>query len=279
MCVRPTPTPWKPLFLTVHLSVHQCVHACIVYACCGYLSLERVRSVTQVGPYFVYHVHVCIIGICTVCLLDNACIIHVWYMYHVYHVYMFWVCIMCSCIVCVSCLYIMHYHVSCVTLIPCVYQACYTYIMYYIPIYHVPYVYCAFEVLCVLLYVCIVYQSVCIGVCYVCRLSYVRTYNMHHLHVSHMHCACACAACSDRHLPLQGPAGPARLAGFRAASSVPGLRTVALGTAVFLGTGACPCLGPRGGAGQGGAWPHLAGTGSPRVGGARQQPRRQRQQQ
>lgn len=84
-------------------------------------------------------------------------------------------------------------------------------------------------------------------------------------------CVCTYAASSYHSLPLQGPVGPAGLAGFRAAPSVPGLRTVALGTAVFLGAGACPCMGPCRGASQGGAWPNLAGTGSPCVGGARQQ--------
>lgn len=83
---------WKPLSLhlpPVCLSI--CVHACIIYVYCGYLSLERVRSVTEVGHVYEY---VCIIGVCTMCLLD----LHVSYMYHGYNVYrvcMFWVCIVC----------------------------------------------------------------------------------------------------------------------------------------------------------------------------------------
>ncbi|XP_029410964.1 caspase recruitment domain-containing protein 10 isoform X2 [Nannospalax galili] len=65
------------------------------------------------------------------------------------------------------------------------------------------------------------------------------------------------------------PAGQARLAGLRAASSVPWLGTAALGTSLFLGAGACPCVGPCRRAGQSGPWPHPAGAGPPRVGGAR----------
>lgn len=157
------------------------------------------------------------------------------------------------------------------------------YIMYYIRIMCHMYI--------VLLLYCVCCSCVCvldISVywCVICVLSVM--YVLHILCIMcmyHMYCVyvcahvCTCAACSDCHPSLQGPVGPARLAGFRAASSVPGLRTVALGIAMFLGTGACPCVGPRRGAGQGGAWPYLAGTGSPCVGGARQQPRRLRQQQ
>lgn len=59
------------------------VCACLCYVCL----LERVSSVTQVGLYFVYHVHVCIIGICTMYLryasyhMCVACVSYVSCMY------------------------------------------------------------------------------------------------------------------------------------------------------------------------------------------------------
>lgn len=136
-------------------------------------------------------------------------------------------------------------------------------------------------VICVYAY-CV---SVCIGMYYVCCLSFTYVHIMCIVYVSYMCtlsvCACVCihSSSSDHPLLLQEPVGQAGLAGFRAAPSVPGLRTVALGTAMFLGAGACPCMGPCRGAGQGGSWPNLAGTGSPCVGGTRQQQRGQWQQQ
>lgn len=88
---------------------------------------------------------------------------------------------------------------------------------------------------------------------------------------------CACLVLTVTTVPplsRQGSAGPARLAGFRAAAAVPQLRAGALGAALLLGAGARPRVGPLGGAGQGGAQPHPAGAGPPRVGGAWQCPRR-----
>lgn len=143
-----------------------------------------------------------------------------------------------------------------------------------------------------LYHVCRSYMCICVlcigmywYVLCVLPVMYVCAYNVYCTCIIYVYSVCVCAcvciysSSSDHPLPLQEPVGQARLAGFRAAPSVPGLRTVALGTAVFLGAGACPCVGPCRGAGQGGSWPNLAGTGSPCVGGTRQQQRGQWQQQ
>lgn len=92
---------WKPLSLhlpPVCLSI--CVHACIIYVYCGYLFLEWARSVTEVGHV---HIYVCIIGVCTMYLID----MHVSYMYHGYNVYH--VCVCSGYVLCVYHGCIMHY--------------------------------------------------------------------------------------------------------------------------------------------------------------------------
>lgn len=89
-----------------HLPVHLCVHACVMYVYCV---LERVSSVTQVGLYFVYHVHVCIIAVCTMYLR-----------YASYHM----------CIACVS-------YVSCMYMFQIIVSQCIIYLLYiYIYLYH-----------------------------------------------------------------------------------------------------------------------------------------------
>lgn len=95
------------------------------------------------------------------------------------------------------------------------------------------------------------------------------------------HCLSLSPTLTTAHLPLsrQGSAGPAGLAGLRAAAAMPRLRAGALGAALLLGAGGGPRVGPLRGAGQGGAWPHPAGAGPPRVGGAWQWQRRLQQQQ
>lgn len=85
---KPLSLPLPPVCLSI------CVRACIIYVYYGYLSLERVRSVTEIGHVYVY---VCIIGIYTMCLID----MHVSYMFHVYNVYHVCVCsgyVLCVCV-------------------------------------------------------------------------------------------------------------------------------------------------------------------------------------
>lgn len=86
-----------------------CPSVCACLYLYVYYVLERVSSVTQVGLYFVYHVHVCIIGVCTMYLRYasyHMCVVCVSY---VPYMYMFQIIIF-QCIIYLLYIYIYLYH-------------------------------------------------------------------------------------------------------------------------------------------------------------------------
>lgn len=128
------------------------VCACLYYVC---VLCIRVSSVTQVGLYFVYHVHICIIGVCTIYLryasyhMCVVCVSYVscMYMFQIiifqciiyYYIFIF-IYIMLSSVSCLCIMQVMCHmctpHAKCTAGLPhiiytmyCIYIMCHMYIV------------------------------------------------------------------------------------------------------------------------------------------------------